>query len=477
MPKAEQQGITVKKAADTAEWYSQLVIKSELADYSAVRGCLVIRPYGYAIWQAIMDYLNARLKLLNVQNAYFPLLIPEHFFQKEAKHAEGFRLEVAWVESKDDKAKYAIRPTSETVIYDAYARWVRSWRDLPLRLNQWVNILRWEVKDVKPFIRSREFLWQEGHCIYEDEAGCDADALIYLNEYRKLCEELLAVPVLLGMKTEKEKFAGALRTYTMEAFMPDGKALQMGTSHNLGQGFAKAFGIKYVGKDEKEHVPWQNSWGVSTRLIGGMAMLHGDDKGLVLPPKIAPIQLVIIPIIFEESKQLVLKAAQSLAKELAEFRIHADLRDEYSAGWKFNAWELKGVPLRVEIGPKDIAQQQVVLVRRDTGKREQVKRGELKKRVQAALEEIQQEMLMQARKRLQANIAKAAAWQEFLKIIKGNKIALAPFCGREECEGRIKDETGGVSSRAIPFEQPKKIGKCVKCGSDGKFMVWFSNNY
>ena len=477
MPKPQQQGITVKKAADTAEWYSQAVIKAELADYSAVRGCLVIRPYGYALWQGIMDYFNSRLRLLNVQNAYFPLLIPEQFFQKEAAHAAGFRAEVAWVESRDDQSKYAIRPTSETVIYDAYSRWIRSWRDLPLKLNQWANILRWEVKDVKPFIRSREFLWQEGHCVYEDEASCDADALVYLNEYRKLCEELLAVPVLLGMKTEKEKFAGAKHTYTIEAFMPDGKALQMGTSHNLGQGFAQAFGIRYVGRDEKEHLPWQNSWGVSTRLIGGMALLHGDDKGLVLPPLIAPIQVVIIPIIFEDSKRLVLQAAQSLAKEMQEFRVHLDIRDEYSAGWKFNEWELKGVPLRIEIGPKDISQKQVVLVRRDTGKREQVKQEQLKKRVESAILEMQQDLLAKARKELDARITKAATWQDFLRIVKADKIALAPSCGQEDCEDTIKEETKGVTSRAIPFEQPKKIGKCIKCGKEGKFLVWFSRNY
>ena len=477
MSKKQETGITIKKAEDTAEWYSQLVIKSELADYSAVRGCLVIRPYGYAIWQRIMDYFNARLQLLGVQNAYFPLLIPEQFFQKEAEHAAGFQPEVAWVESKDDKAKYAIRPTSETVIYDAYSRWIRSWRDLPLKLNQWANILRWEVKDVKPFIRSREFLWQEGHCIYEDEASCDADALIYLNEYRKLCEELLAVPVLLGMKTEKERFAGAKHTYTIEAFMPDGKALQMGTSHNLGQGFAKAFQIAYVGKDEKDHIPWQNSWGVSTRLIGGMLMLHGDDKGAVLPPNIAPIQAVIVPIIFEESKDRVIKAAKAVAKYLNRLRVKLDLREECSAGWKFNEWELKGVPVRIEVGPKDIAKKQAVLVRRDTGKKEQVPLAEIAKAVDAALTSIQANLLSTAQRQLHARIVRVNTWQEFLKAVKSEKIALAPACGRVECEDSIKEETNGVTSRAIPFEQPKKIGKCVKCNNEGKFLIWFSRNY
>ena len=478
MEKDKDKGITTKKEKDMPEWYSQVIIKGELADYSNVKGCIVIRPYGYSIWQNIMDYFNERLKMLNVKNAYFPLLIPEEFFKREAEHAQGFSPEVAWIESKDiDKAKYALRPTSETIMYDAYSRWIRSWRDLPLRINQWCNIIRWEVKDVKPFIRSREFLWQEGHCVYEDEEQCDREALVILNEYRKLANELLAIPVLMGMKTDKEKFAGALHTYTIEAFMPDGKALQLGTTHNLGQGFAKAFNIKYVDKDEKNKLPWQNSWGFSTRLIGALTLMHGDDKGLIIPPKIAPMQIVIIPIIFEEQKKKVLENAKEIKKLLKEHRVELDLREEYSAGWKFNEYELKGVPIRIEIGPRDIKKKSVVLVRRDTNKKITVKIKDLKKKVLTVLEDMQKQLYNKAEKFLKSNIKEAKGWNEFLKIIKDRKIAKAYFCGQIKCEDYIKEKTEGATSRCIPFEQPKNINKCVHCGEKGKFLVYFSKNY
>ncbi len=473
----KDKGITVKKQKDMPEWYSQTIIKGELADYSNVKGCIVIRPYGYSIWQNITDYFNERLKKFNIKNAYFPLLIPEEFFKREAEHAQGFSPEVAWVESKDaDKAKYALRPTSETIMYDAYSRWIRSWRDLPLRINQWCNIIRWEVKDVKPFIRSREFLWQEGHCVYEYEEQCDREALIILNEYRKLAENLLAIPVLMGVKTDKEKFAGALRTYTIEAFMPDGKALQLGTSHNLGQGFAKAFNIRYVDKDEKNKLPWQNSWGFSTRLIGALVLQHGDDKGLVLPPKIAPIQIVIIPIFKKENKKRVLKKAKELVK-LLKFEVEIDDREEYNPGWKFNEWEMKGVPIRLEIGPKDIKKKSVMLVRRDDGKKMSVKIKDLKKKTSKILDDIQKQLYKKAEKNLKSSIKKTNNWNEFLKIIKDRQIALSPFCGEAKCEELIKDEVQGATSRCIPFEQPKNIGKCVHCVKKAKFLVYFSKNY
>ena len=369
--KEKKMGITVKKEEDMPEWYNQVILKAELADYSAIKGCMVIRPLGYAIWQKIMDTFNARIKKLGVKNAYFPLFIPESFFKKEAEHAEGFSPEVAWIENKDEdtKERLAIRPTSETIMYDSYSRWIRSWRDLPLRINQWANVVRWEVQDCKLFLRSREFLWQEGHCVYETEEEVKRETLIYLNEYKKLAEDLMAIPVLTGVKTEKEKFAGAIETTAIEAFMPDGKALQLGTSHNLGQGFAKAFGIEYIGKDEKKHYPWQNSWGVSTRFIGGLIMTHSDDKGLVLPPKIAPDQVVIVPIIFDDTKDKVLKKAKEIKDKLKKYSVIIDDREGYSSGWKFNEWELKGIPIRIEIGPKDIEKKQAVVVRRDTGKK------------------------------------------------------------------------------------------------------------
>ncbi|NQV08685.1 proline--tRNA ligase [Candidatus Woesearchaeota archaeon] len=469
-------GLTVKKEDDMPEWYSQVVLKSELAEYSTVKGCMIIRPYGYAIWQKIMDYFNKRLEKLEVSNAYFPMFIPESFFKKEAEHAKGFSPEVAWIQNKDEdkKERLALRPTSETIIYDSYSRWIRSWRDLPLRMNQWCNIVRWEVSDVKLFLRSREFLWQEGHCVYETKKECDKETLMILDEYRKLAENLLAVPVLTGKKTDKEKFAGALYTTTIEAFMPDGKAIQLGTSHNLGQGFGKAFGIKYRGKDEKYNTPWQNSWGFSTRLIGALVMLHSDDKGLVLPPSIAPTQVVIVPILFDKTKQKVMKKAKELKSKLKAFSVKLDDRDEYSPGWKFNEWELKGIPVRIEIGPKDIENKQVVLVRRDNGEKQAVKITQVNKKVKDILDNMQKSLFKKAKKFLDENILPANNWNEFISIIKARKIAKANFCGEVGCENHIKDKTVGATSRCIDVE---KKGKCIHCEKESKFLVYFSKNY
>ena len=477
MPKKEEnQGITTKKSQDFSEWYNEVVIKAELAEHSVIKGFMIIRPRGYAIWENIQEYFNKRIKALGVKNSYFPLLIPEKFFKKEAEHAKGFAPELAWVMDEEQREKYALRPTSETIIYDSYSKWIRSWRDLPLRLNQWCNVLRWEVKQTKLFLRTREFLWQEGHCVYETEEECDKEALEYLNEYKKLCEGLLAVPVLEGKKTEKERFAGAKTTYTIEALMPDGKALQMGTSHNLGQNFAKAFGIKFLGKDEKEYLPWQNSWGISTRLIGALVMIHSDDKGLVLPPKVAPTQIVIVPIYFDDKSKIIKKASE-VKNMLKSYEVELDDRDGYTPGWKYNEWELKGVPLRIEIGPKDVAKKQVVLVRRDTNEKEFVKLTQLDKKVKETLEDIQNSLFNKAKKFLNSNIAEANNWNEFVRQIKNKKLVKTSFCGDVKCEEGIKENTNGATSRLIPFNQPKKIGKCVKCGKEGKFLVIFGKAY
>ena len=477
MPKEETLGITIKKEQDFSEWYNEAVIKSELAEHSVIRGFMVIKPKGYAIWENIQQYFDRRIKKIGVKNAYFPLLIPEEFFKKEAEHAKGFAPELAWIMDEEQREKYAIRPTSETVMYDSYSKWIRSWRDLPLRLNQWCNVLRWEVKQTKLFLRTREFLWQEGHCVYETEEECEKETLLYLNEYKKLCEELLAIPVLEGKKTEKERFAGAKTTYAVEALMPDGKALQMGTSHNLGQNFAKAFDIKFIGKDEKKYYPWQNSWGISTRLIGALVMMHSDDKGLVLPPKVAPTQIVIVPIYSNENKEKVLKKANELKNELNNYEIILDDRDEYKPGWKYNEWELKGIPLRIEIGPKDIAKNHVVLVRRDNHNKEFVKIAQLDKKIKDALEGMQNALFNKAKKFLDSNIVEAKGWNEFVKQIKSKKLVRAFFCGNSKCEDEIKEKTDGATSRLIPFEQPKAVGKCVKCGNDGKFLVIFGKAY
>ena len=470
-------GITVKKDENFSDWYNEVVLKSELADYGPVRGFMVIMPRGYAVWEKIQEFFNKRIAMHGVSNAYFPLLIPESFFKKEAEHAEGFAPELAWIESKDDlEERVAIRPTSETVMYNTYAKWIRSHRDLPLRINQWCNVLRWEVKQTKLFLRTREFLWQEGHCVYATKEECDKEVKLFLDEYKKLCEELLAIPVIEGRKTEAEKFAGAFYTLTLEALMPDGKALQMGTSHNLGQGFAKAFGISFIGEDEKPTLPWQSSWGFSTRLIGAAVMIHSDDKGLVLPPNIARNKIVIVPIVFEKTRGKVLKKARELHKKLAKYNPILDDRDGYSAGWKFNEWELKGTPLRIELGPKDLQKNQAVIVRRDNGKKTQVKLAKLSAEVEKTLKEMQQDLFKKAKKFLNENTIEVSSWNDFKKGIKNGMMLFAYFCEKPGCEESIKEETT-ATTRCIPFNQKIPEGKCVKCGAPAKEKAYFAKNY
>jgi prolyl-tRNA synthetase len=473
-------GITVGKDEDFVEWYSEVVLKAELADYSPIKGFMVIRPYGYRIWEKIQSYFDDRIKKLGVKNAYFPLLIPESFFKKEAEHAEGFAPELAWIEQTDEEGqRLAIRPTSETIMYDMYSKWIRSHRDLPLRINQWCNVLRWEVKQTKPFLRTREFLWQEGHCVYETEEECQKEALMYLNEYQKVASDLLCIYTIAGSKTEKEKFPGAKITYTYEALMPDGKALQMGTSHNLGQGFAKSFGISFLGKDEKPHTPWQNSWGISTRLIGAMIMAHGDDRGLVIPPKVAPIQVVIVPIYFDKNREEIIKKCKEIKKSLSiKYDVELDDRDEYSPGWKFNEWELKGVPVRMEFGPKDMEKDQAVLVRRDNGEKQFVKLEEIPKKISKIFEQMEMDMFKKSKKFTEDNTVEAGDWKDFAKAVKDKKLVKAYFCGDAECEDQIKDKTGGATSRCVPLDSKKFEGKkCVQCGKDANVEAYFSKSY
>ena len=475
--KEDKMGLTEKKSGDFSEWYNQVVLRSELADYAPVKGFMVIRPRAYAIWETIQQNFNEVIAAHGVSNAYFPLLIPESFFKKEAQHAEGFAPELAWIEDKDkSEERVAIRPTSETIMYDSYGKWIRSWRDLPLRINQWCNVLRWEVKQTKLFLRTREFLWHEGHCVYSTEQECVKEALLFLDEYRKLVEGLLAIPVIAGEKTEGERFAGAKQTFTIEALMPDGKALQMGTSHNLGQNFAKGFGITYLDENGSRQLAWQNSWGFSTRLIGAMVMLHSDDKGLVLPPRIAREKVVIVPILFEDSKKKVLEKAREMSKTLKKFNAFVDERDHYSAGWKFNEWELKGVPIRVEIGPKDLEKKQAVLVRRDNAQKKIVKIAGIEKEISKELGEMQASMLGKARKLLDAGMAEAKDWQEMKSLLEQKKMVLVHFCNRVSCEKEIKEETT-ATARCIPFKEKKTSGKCVKCGSPAQQKVIFAKAY
>ena len=468
-------GLTVKKEEDFSEWYTQVVQKAELADYAPVRGFMIIRPNAYDIWENIRNYFDGILKGKKVRNAYFPLLIPESFFKKEAEHAEGFAPELAYVQEKEEGQRLALRPTSETIMYDSFSKWIRSWRDLPLLMNQWCNVLRWEVKQSKPFIRTREFLWQEGHCVFEDEKGAVKNMKEIIGEYKRLVEDLLAIPVIVGSKSVAERFPGAKTTMTIEALMPDGKALQCGTSHNLGQGFAKVFDVKFEGRDEKEYLAWQTSWGFSTRLIGALIMVHGDDKGLVLPPRIAKNKVVIVPILFEKSSERVLKKVREIANSLEGLGVIVDNREEYSAGWKFNEWEMKGIPLRIEIGPKDVAGKKVTIVRRDNGKKEEVMESELGKRVDMLLEEMQGDLFLKAEKFLKSRIDKADSMSELKAKLKEGKIVKVFMKDDVDIEDKIKEETEGASSRVI--ESVSEKGKCVVCGEEVKTIGYVGKSY
>ncbi len=475
----EEKGITVTKEQDMPEWYAQVCQKAELADYAPVKGCMVIRPRGYAIWENIQNYFNKRLQKLEVKNAYFPLFIPESFFKKESEHAEGFSPEVAWIDKEltKDGERLAVRPTSETIMYDSYSKWIRSYKELPLRINQWCNVVRWETQATKLFLRSREFLWQEGHCVYETEEECHEETIKMLKEYERLGKDLLAIPFLTGRKTEKEKFAGAKATYAIEGFMPDGKALQCGTSHDLGQNFAKGFKIKFEGKDKKEHYPWQNSWGISTRLIGAIVMTHSDDKGLVLPPKLAENKIVIIPILFENTKEKVLKKVEEIKEDLNYYNPIVDDRADYSPGWKYHDWEMKGIPIRIEIGPKDLENKQAVLVRRDTGQKEFIKLKDLRNVIKLYLEEMHENLYNKAKEHLTNSIVEVEDWNEFKKQTTNNKLVLAPFCGEPECENWIKDKAAGVTSRVIEEKKKVKNETCIQCGKPAKCFTYFSRAY
>jgi len=476
-------GITVKKAQDLSEWYTQVVMKAELADYAAIKGFMVLRPYGYALWERIREYFDKLLKESGHSNAYFPLLIPESFLKREAEHFKGFTPEVFWVTHAGENQlseRLAIRPTSETIIYDAYAKWVRSWRDLPLLINVWNSVLRAEIKATRPFLRTSEFLWQEGHTVHATKEDADKEVMMILEFYRQLIEDRLAVPVLTGYKSDKEKFVGALYTTTLEAMMPDGKAIQMGTSHNLGQNFSKPFEIKYLGKDEQTHYAWTTSWGVSWRLISAMIMLHGDDRGLVVPPLIAPIQVVIVPIYFKgRDTEAIFDKAWSLGQELtkAGLAVQVDTREQYTPGWKFNEWELKGVPLRMEIGPRDLEKKQVVLVRRDNSQKTNVPQETAVAEVQRCLDTIQQDLFKKAKSLLDSSISQPASYEEFKgKIASTGGFARACWCGSPECEATIKDETS-ATIRTIPFGDEKTFAGCIHCSKPAARVVYFAKSY
>ena len=462
---------------DFAKWYTDIVKKADLIDYSSVRGCMIFRPYGYSIWENIQHSLNKRFAATGHQNVYLPMFIPESLLQKEKDHVEGFAPEVAWVTHGGNEKlaeRLCVRPTSETLFCEHYANLIHSYRDLPKLYNQWCSVVRWE-KTTRPFLRNSEFLWQEGHTAHATAKEAEEETVRMLNVYADFCEQELAIPVIKGQKTDKEKFAGALHTYTIESMMHDGKALQSGTSHNFGDGFAKAFGIQYLDKENKLQYVHQTSWGVSTRLIGGIIMVHGDNSGLVLPPRIAPIQVIVIPIAMH--KEGVLDHAFALKETLSKtFRTAIDDTDN-SPGWKFSECEMKGIPLRVEIGPKDIEQNQAVLVRRDTREKISIPLNELTQRVEEVLEKIQQNLFQKALENRESKTFTADNYKTFCDIVVNKPgFVKAMWCGDEACELKIKEETG-ATTRCMPFEQEHIADTCVCCGKPAKKMLYFGKAY
>lgn len=461
---------------DFAQWYTDVVKKAELIDYSSVRGCMILRPGGYAIWENIQKELDRRFKETGVENVYMPLFIPESLLQKEKDHVEGFAPEVAWVTHGGMEPlaeRLCVRPTSETLFCDFYANIIQSYRDLPKLYNQWCSVVRWE-KTTRPFLRSMEFLWQEGHTAHATAEEAQERTIQMLNVYADFCEEVLAIPMIKGKKTDKEKFAGANATYTIEALMHDGKALQSGTSHNFGDGFAEAFGIQYTNKENKLEYVHQTSWGMSTRIIGAIIMVHGDDSGLVLPPRIAPTQVMVVPI--AQHKEGVLPKAMELKARLSEFRVKIDDSDK-SPGWKFSEAEMRGIPIRIEIGPKDIEANQGIVVRRDTREKQVISLDNLETEVAAILDKMQNDMLARARLHRDEHTYMAANYGEFKETIANKPgFVKAMWCGDEACELKIKEDTG-ATSRCMPFEQEEIADTCVCCGKPAKTMVYWGKAY
>ena len=463
---------------DFAKWYTDIVKKADLIDYSSVKGCMIIRPYGYAIWENIQRILDTRFKETGVENVYMPMFIPESLLTKEKDHVEGFAPEVAWVTHGGHERlveRLCVRPTSETLFCEHYANIIKSYRDLPKVYNQWCSVVRWE-KTTRPFLRSREFLWQEGHTMHRTAEEAEARTVQMLNVYADFFENDLGMPVVKGQKTDKEKFAGAVATYTVEALMHDGKALQGGTSHNFGCEFAKAFGIQFLDSDNKLKAPYQTSWGVSTRIIGGIIMTHGDDSGLVLPPAVAPIQVVIIPV--QQHKEGVLDAANAVADRLRAAGIRVKLDDsDNSPGWKFSEYEMKGVPLRVEIGPRDIAENKCVIVRRDNREKSFISLDDLEASVKSGLEALRQALYEKALKNRENRTFAAETIDELKKIAAENEGYIkAMWCGDLECELKLKEEAD-VTSRCIPFGEEPIGSKCVCCGREAKKLVFWGKAY
>lgn len=481
--KTQELAITVKKEENMSEWYSQIIIKADLIDYTKVSGCMVFKPNSYQIWEKIQEYLNNKIKISGVKNAYFPLLIPESLLTKEQDHVAGFTPEVAWVTHAGDSKlpeRLAVRPTSETIMYDSYSKWIRSYRDLPLRLNQWCSVVRWEFKHPTPFMRNREFLWQEGHTVFATKEEADAEVTEILDYYAGVYEEMLAIPVVKGRKSIGEKFAGADYSTTVEPLSPDGRVIQGGTSHHLGQNFSKAFGIEFLDQNQKKQYGYQNSWGLSTRTIAAMILVHSDNNGLVLPPRVAVNKVVIIPLLFKGKEEKVLEVARKLKEELKEFGAIIDDDTKESAGFKFNKWEIQGIPLRIEIGPRDLENNEVTIVQRDTGDKENINLINLNHNlIEDTLETMYQRLFDKAKKMQENLTIEVHNIEDFKKAIDEKKRCLVPWAESAESEDQIKELTGAKSS-CIPFMYKDKSLKDIKCFYSGKpATVWayFAKSY
>ena len=478
----KEAGITVKKNDDFSEWYTQIVIKAELADYAPVKGLIVLRPDGYSIWESLKASMDSKLAATGHRNGFLPVLIPESLLGKEKEHFTGFNPEVFWVTHSGDGEigdRLALRPTSETLAYTMYAKWIRSWRDLPLKINFWNSALRAEIKGTKPFLRTSEFLWQEGHTAHADKDEAEKEVTDILEIYKKTVEEEIAIPVITGRKSEKEKFVGAVYTLTMESLMPDGKALQMGTSHFLGQNFSKPFEVKYADKNNVESFVWQTSWGVSWRLIGGMIMVHGDDKGLVLPPRVAPIQVVIFPIYHsDDEKKIILEKSREIELNLMDqsIRVHLDDRDQVTPGFKFNDWEMKGIPIRIELGPKDMTEGKIVLARRDTGEKRDLDIPIRDNVIAEELDKMHDDMFANAKKILDERTTTLETYDGFKTELEKGMLIKAPICDNPSCEEKIKEETG-ADIRVIPDDCEDDDSKCIYCGVQSKIRPLFARGY
>ena len=475
-------GVTVKKSEDFSEWYTQTVIKSELVDYAPVKGLIVLRPDGYSIWESIKSSLDKKFAATGHRNGFLPTLIPESLLTKEKDHFAGFNPEVFWVTKSGEGElgdRLALRPTSETLAYTLFSKWIRSWRDLPLKINFWNTALRAEIKATKPFLRTSEFLWQEGHTVHTNSDEAQKEVIDILELYKKTVEEELAIPVITGKKSEKEKFVGAVYTFTMESLMPDGKALQMGTSHFLGQNFSKPFEVKFADKENVESYAWQTSWGVSWRLIGGMIMVHGDDKGLVLPPRVAPIQVVVIPIYYsDEDKEKIEKVSKEIEEKLknAEIRVQVDNREELKPGFKFNEWEMKGIPLRIEIGPKDLEKNQVTFARRHNRQKDDQTITGLVERVVSELDKIHDDMFSDAKKILEDRTIEVETYDDFKMELEKGRLIKAPICDNPKCEEEIKEETS-ADVRVITSDSDDTSSKCIKCSDQSTSRPLFARGY